>query len=261
LSDSHEKYIELMHADIDGAASKEQMAALEEYLATHPEAQRARAELKKLTEVLSQVEPIESPADLRKNIMAEVRRRHSVLDFGLGNRRARLQIPLIRYGYALAAGVLLGVVLTGVASKSLSPVEKSDVYGTMMSPKNAGHYVVAEQMKLAAPGLAGSVELSRSGDNEMIVFDLSSGQPAEVELRFDGGQVGLKGFSQEPNNIRSFDAKQGSISFRSEGRQSSTVILASDHRARLPLNVRFYVGGKLVHEATVGATAPRGSSK
>lgn len=244
-----------MHAEADGEASAEDMSALRDYLASHPEAQAARDELSKLMNVLNQVEKLETPPDLRKNIMMALPQRRSVAQVGLWKNRSRFGTPWIRYGYALGAGVLLGAVLTGVVLKNLSPVEKSDVYGTIASPKDTEHYVITEQKKLDTPDLVGTVEVSRSGDRERIVFDMSSSQPAQVEVSFDGGLAGIRGFNQEPNSVRAFEAKEGSISFRSEGKQNSTLILASEKSSRLVLNVKFYVEGKLVQETAVGAEA------
>lgn len=247
-----QKCLELIHAEADGEASAEDMSALRDYLASHPEAQAARAELSRLTNVLSQVEKLEAPADLRKNIMGALPQRRSVAQIGLWMNRSRFGTPLVRYGYALAAGVLLGAVLTGIALKNLSPLERSDVYGTIASPKDTERYIVTEQNKLDAPDLGGTVEVSRSGDRERIVFDINSSQPTQVEVSFDGGLAGIKGFTQEPSSIRALEAKEGSIFFRSEGKQNSIIILASQKGAQLPVNLRFYVAGKLVKEVKVG---------
>jgi hypothetical protein len=261
LSDSHEKYQELMHGELDGEVSNEELVALREYLAAHPEAQSVQAELKKLTAVLNQVEDIEVPDDLHESILAALPRRRPTFDISARNSRSRFRMPLIRYGYALAAGLLLGVVLTGVVFRNLSSVEKSDVYGTMTPLENTFHYVVAEQMRLAAPDLGGTVELRRSGDSEFLVFDLHGEQAVNVEVSFDGSQAGLRGFTQEPSSIRSFEAKEGIVSFRSEGKQRSMVILASDKQAEPLLNLSFYIGGKLVHHGTLGASSQTGSPK
>ena len=262
MSDPREKYLELMHAELDGHASDEQRATLREYLARDPEAQRVHAELAKLTNILSQVEKVETPGDLHTSIMAALPPRRPGPESVVRNRSPwRLRIPLVRYGYALAAGLLLGAVLTGVALRNLSPQEKSDVYGTLAPRENVPPYVAVDQMKLNSPDLGGSVELSRSGSNAMIVFDLNSQQPVEVEIGFDGSQGGLTGFSQQPDSIRSFEAKEGSISFQSKGKQRSTVILKSEKNAQLILDLKFYVAGKLVHQGRLGGPAPGGSLK
>ena len=255
-------YLKLIHAEMDGEATEKELAALREYLAANPEAQKVRAELAKLTSVLKQVDDVETPGDLHANIMAALPPRCPDWEIVARNRSPwRLRTPFIRYGYALAAGLLLGVITAGVAFRNLSPIEKLDVYGTMAALENTSQYVAVEQVKLAAPGLGGSVELRRSGDKEMIVFDLNGDQAIEVQVKFDDSQTGLKGFSQQPNSIRSFEAKEGSISFRSEGKQRSTVMLTTHKHAQIPLNLSFYVGGKLVHQGTLGVPPAAGSPK
>jgi len=262
LSVLPEKYLELIHAEIDGEASEKELATLREYLASDTDAQKVRAELAKLTDVLGQVEQAETPSDLHTGILAALPTRRPIMEtVGRNNSPWRLRTPFIRYGYALAAGLILGAALTGVAFRDFSPIEKSDVYGTMAAQENTSNYIAVDKMKLTAPDLGGSVELRRSGDNEMIVFDLNGEQAVEVEVKFDGSQTGLKGFSQQPNSIRSFEAKEGSISFLSEGNQRSTIMLATHKHAQLPLSLGFYVRGKLVHQGSLGSLAPGGSTK
>ena len=261
MSDSREKYLELTHAEVDGEATDEEVSALRKYLACHPEAENVHAELLKLTEVLNQVEELETPDDLHGSILAALPPRRSVLEIGPRNGRSRFRIPLIRYGYAVAAGLLLGAALTGVAFKSLSPLEKSDVYGTLAVRENVPRYVAVEQITLDSPDLGGSVELRRSNSNAMIVFDLHGQQAVEVEIGFDGSQAGLMSFDQQPGAIRSFEAKEGIISFQSKGKQRSTVILTNEKNGQLILDLRFYVAGKLIHQGTLGGTARSGFPK
>jgi hypothetical protein len=256
LSDPREEYLGLIHAEVDGEATDKELATLREYLARDPEAQRVRAELANLTRILNQVEELETPGDLHTSIMAALPQRRLGRDTVVPNSSPwRLRIPFIRYGYALAAGLLLGAVLTGVAFRNLTPQEKSDIYGTLAARENSPHYVAVEQMKLDSPDLGVSVELSRSGSNAMIVFDLQGQQAVEVEVGFDGSQGGLVTFSQQPGSIHSFEATEGSISFQSEGKQRSTVILKSGKNAHLILDLKLYVAGKLVHQGTLGGPA------
>jgi hypothetical protein len=261
LSDSREKYLELMHAEVDGEATDTELATLRDYLASHPEARGVHAELVKLTGILNQVGEVETPSDLHTSILAALPPRRSVLEIGTQTSRSRLRISLIRYGYALAAGLLLGAALTGVAYRNLPHSEMSDIYGTLAVRENAPRYVAVQQMNLNSPDLAGSVELSRSGSNLMIVFDLHALRGAEVEVGFDGSQAGLLSFNQQPGVVRSFEAKEGAISFRSEGKQRSTVILTSEKNAQPILDLRFYVDGKLIRQGTLRVPVPEGFLK
>lgn len=261
MSDLPDKYVDLIHAEVDGKATDKELAALREYLACHPEAQEVRAELAKLTNVLSQVEQVETPSDLRTSILAALPPRRVLETVARNSSPWRSRIPFIRYGYALAAGLLLGAALTGVAFRSLTPLEKSDMYGTLAVRQNAASYVGAGQTSLDYPDLGGSIQLSRSGSNSMMVFDLHSQKAVEVELGFEGRQAGLMSFDQQPGAVPSFEAKEGTISFQSKGKQHTTVILKNEENAPLAVDVRFYVAGKLIHQGTLGAKVSRGSSK
>lgn len=261
MSDSREKYLELIHAEMDGEATKKDLATLREYLASDPEAQRVRAELAKLTNVLNRVEEVETPGDLHTSILAALPPRRPGLETVAENSSPwRLRIPFIRYGYALAAGLLLGAALTGIAFRNLSTQEKSDIYGSLADRENTPRYVAVDGMKLDFPDFGGSVDLSRSGSNSMIVFDLHGQQAVEIEIEFDGTKAGLLSFNQQPGAIPSVAAKEGIISFQSEGKQRSTVILSLDKDAPL-LNLSFYVGSKLVHKGTLGGAVPAGTPK
>lgn len=262
MSDLPDKYVELIHAEVDGEATGKELAALREYRASHPEAQEVNAELAKLTKVLSQVEQVETPSDLHASILAALPARRPVVETVARNSSPwRPRISFIRYGYALAAGILLGAALTGVAFRSLTPLEKSDMYGTLAARQNAASYVALGQTGLDYPDLGGSIQLSRSGSNTMMVFDLHSQKAVEVQVAFDGGQAGLKSFDQQPGAIPFFEVKKGAISFQSEGKQHTTVILKNEERAPLVLDVRFYLEGKLIYQGTLGAKVSGGSSK
>ena len=252
MSESREKYLELMHAELDETASDKELATLRGYLATNPEAQRVRAELAKLSNLLHQVEQVETPTDLHATILAALPPRRRILEAVVrSSSRWRLRFPLIHYGYALAAGLILGVVLTGATLWNLSPSEKSNIYGTMIARENTPRYVAVEQMNLTTPDLQGTVGLSRSGSTAMIVFDLHCEQTVEVEIKFDGSQVGMESFSQMPNTIRSLQAEKGKISFQSGGNQHSTLLFANEKNALAVLDLKFYVGASLVDEGTL----------
>lgn len=261
MSDSRAKYLELMHAELDGEATDKELSALREYLVSHPEAQNDHAELVKLAGLISQVEKVETPQDLHGSILAALPARRPVREIGSRNGRLSFRLPLIRYGYALAAGMLLGVMIAGIAFRGLSPVDKSNVYGTLADRENTPPYAALGQMKLDSPGLGGSVELSRSGSNSMIVFNLQTEQAVGVEVDFDGSQAGLKSFNQQPGTTQSFEAKESGVSFQSKGQQRSTLILTGEKEAPVIFDLRFYVDGKLIHQGRLGARVPGGFSK
>jgi len=245
-----------MHAALDGEASEREMAALRDYLVSNPEAQSVQTGLVKLADVLGQVEDIEPPRDLTESILAALPPRRTAADNVLRGKPWHAGFPILKYGYALAAGLLIGSVLTGVAFRSLYSPENSDFYGTMIAREHASPNLAVDQMKLDLSDVRGSVGLSRSGSNAIVDFDLDTRQPVEVDVGFDGSQVGLKGFSQQSSIAHLLEAKPGRLSFRSEGKYRSTVLLTNDHHAPIILDLRFYVSGELVQHGTLRLPRP-----
>jgi len=256
VNDSDRNYLELMHADLDGEASEEELVALREYLASSPEARSMQTELAKVADVLSQVEHIEPPEDLIKSIMAALPPRRPEVEGVPRNKPWHSTFPILKYGYALAAGLLLGLLLAGVAFRSLSSPETSDFYGTMIRREQNSQYAAGDQMKLDLRDLKGSVGVSRSGANTIIEFDLDTRQPVDVEVGFDGSQVGFKGFSQQSSGVRSFEAEEGRLSFSSEGKHRSTVLFTNENKAQIILDLKFYISGQLVHHGTLQLPRP-----
>lgn len=140
-------------------------------------------------------------------------------------------------------------------------MEKSGLYGTLAPRQNDPLYVPVERMNLDAADLEGSVELRRSASNAMLVFDLHGQHPVEVEVGFNGSHTGILSFTQEPAATRFFQAKEGTISFQSDGKQHSTVILGSEKSTPLILDLRLYAGGKLIHQGKLGTQVPGASPK
>jgi hypothetical protein len=252
MSDTREKYRELIHAELDKTASAEELAALQEYLATDPEARRERAELAQLTNLLDVVEPVETPAGLHTSIMGALTpQRTSLGSATRSGSRWRLKFPLIQYGYAMAAGLILGMVLTGATLWNLSPADKTSISGTLVDRENQPQPVATELMKIDVAELQGSVGLSETGSSAKIEFDLKSAEPVEVQVEFDGSQLGLGEFRQWPSTIRSLQAENGRISFRSNGIERSALVFAAEKNTPASLDIRFYSKGSLIHEAKV----------
>jgi len=251
VNDSDRNYLELMYADLDGEASEKEMVALREYLVSSPEARRMQTELAKLADLLSQVEAIEPPEDLMKSILAALPPRRPEVESVLRNKPWHATFPILKYGYALAAGLLLGLLLAGVAFRNLSSPETSNFYGTMIRREHSSHNAAGDQMKLDLRDLKGSVGVSRSGASTIIEFDLNTRLPVKVEVGFNGSQVGFQGFSQQANSVRSFKAEEGRLSFSSEGKLRFTVLLTNENNAQIILDLRFYISGQLVHQGTL----------
>jgi hypothetical protein len=248
LKDSDKKFEELMHAEMDGEASEIEVAALHEYLVSKPEARAIHTQLGKLAGILNQIPDIEPPKDLRRKILANLPPPRPAIDSALRGKLWHIRFPVLRYGYALAAGLLLGMVLSRVAFRNLSFPDTSDFYGAMIAREGSP---ALDQMKLDLGDLSGSVGLTQSNENALIVFDLNSRQLATIVVTFDADQIGFGGFSHQPKTVGWFSAEPGRITFKSEGTHHSTLLLARRKNVEIILGLEFDISDKLVHHGTL----------
>lgn len=185
--------LELIHAELDGVASPSQQAALREAIARDPATNDEYRRLKGLCELLASVAPEQPRADLASSVMRRVRAGRTSTEGGIVSR-IRQAWPggqvAIRYAYAVAAGMVLGVLGLHFASGGSlfgSGVPEREATATLMPAVNAS------RLDLAPAGVRGIATLRPSTSGASIGLDLSAGEPVELVLKFDpakdGGRV------------------------------------------------------------------------
>ena len=105
--------LELIHADLDGLASDQDRARLREAIAREVEVREEYRRLRGLGDVLARVDREVPPARLAPAVMSAIRARQSRAQAGVLSRLHR-RLPeggvILRYGYAIAAGMIVGVL-------------------------------------------------------------------------------------------------------------------------------------------------------
>jgi hypothetical protein len=245
LSHLDEGYEELIQREIDGDTSEQEKTALKDYVAANAEAQSLHAGLKKLTEVLNRVEPVKPPADLAKSILAALSPRRHAQARVLRPRSWLARYPILKFGYAIAAGLILGLLLHPFLFNQTSTLPATDVQGSMI-PRLSG-----DQMLLNLDGGSGSVTLRVSDSIASLEFDLDSREPARLEVGFDKGQVEFKGFNQQTNSVDSFAAEPGRIVVQCEGKHRFIVLLANQIGFDANLNIGVSISGRLVQSGII----------
>jgi len=187
--------LELIHAELDGVASPSQQDALRDAIARDPAAHDEYRRLKGLCELLASVAPEQPRADLASSVMRRVRAGRTSTDGGIVGR-IRHAWPggqvAIRYAYAVAAGMVIGVLGLHLASGGSlfgSAVPEREATATLMPA------VSPSRLDLAPAGVRGVATLRPSTSGASIGLDLSAGVPVELVLKFDpakdGGRVDI----------------------------------------------------------------------
>jgi len=245
LSHLDEGYEELIQREIDGDTSEQERTALKDYVATNAEARRLHSGLKRLTEILNQVGPVKPPADLAKSIVAALPPGRLAQGRVLPPRSWLARYPILKFGYAIAAGLILGLILHPFLFNQTSTLPATDVQGSMV-PRAAG-----DQLQLILDGERGSVSLRVSDSIASLEFDLDSRTPVQFEVGFDGTQVEFRGFNQQMNHVGSFAAEPGRIVIQCEGKHRFTVLLANLKSLDTNLSIGVTISGRLVQSGII----------
>jgi len=257
--------LDLINAEIDGINSEGERSRLQDLLAGDAAARECFARMIELTETLAGVKEVDPPDGLRHDIMRSVRAARTQPG---GDARSWLQAlwpggrALLRYGYAFAAGLILG--LSGIQwyvteTMDVRPVASSEVAGTITAPGIPSGSEIVQRSTLALDDLGGTVFLLRSESGFDLVLNLDvSGEkgPARVALAYNPLEASFTGFSQVRGQVRDFQAAGGELSWGMLGHHETAVHFAAREKAGSEIELRFFVGGAPVQSLSLKLAGP-----
>ncbi len=247
MSMPNENYEELISAEIDGELSEEEKALLDKHLISNPDAQNVRMQMTKLSETLDQVKEVEPPAELGRDIMAAL---PPVPQPGASAVRTRFRAPrpsILKYGYAVAAGIILGLILHQVVTKRATTVDLNDLYGSMTPRVVGGGWQPADGMSFTSDSLTGSVQLAQLGSTIILEFDFDSIGTVDISVKYDPQLAQFAGYNPKTSGNLSLTGVNGSLGLRCEdNRQHFLLVMTSPQKIPTTFNVEFSVGGRIV---------------
>ena len=187
----HPEIHELIHAELDGVADERDRSRLREILLSNPTAREEYERYRRLKGLLGAVEREEAPVEVVDRVMGSIREGRVPRPSGTFQRpQGRV---ILRYAYAMAAGVLLGMIglylLTGGGPIG-QPVSGRDAAATLAPGPSSGG------LQISTAGVHGTATLRPAENGAAIDVDLRASQPVEVILRFDprddGGRLDVK---------------------------------------------------------------------
>jgi anti-sigma factor RsiW len=199
---NNERYIELIHGEIDGTNSPNETRVLQRLLGHDDEAREFHGDMKQLTEILDRVEDADLPKGLRDQIRSEISARPAVQP-AVAPRRWTPGSAL-RISVALAAGLILGLL---IGPRLLDPGQTwdpADFSGAMTSGSR-----VTDPVEIDLDGFSATIHGVQNGDRILVSYDISSETPVEVELTYDPGKIDLTGFVRRGGRFDVIQARDG----------------------------------------------------
>jgi hypothetical protein len=261
-----DKYIELIHQEIDGTNTPKQSAELRDYMKQHPEGLHCFNELNELTRSFTKMGQIDPPPQLRSLILARIAassmhpahaadadsdqnpwvgsltRDSSSVARRWGNRW--------NLGIAFAAGLVVGLFLVGALMKGLpgtSPYDLDKLRGTITSSSGQADFIEQIPIDGGDDSLTGSATVHKAGERIMTGLELQSAESVQVvftysdNVRFDG----VKALNDENYTI---NIENGSTSLHLSGTVQAAVFLTQTDRAPAHVSMKILSAENTIFE-------------
>jgi len=252
-----DKYIELIHREIDGLNSPQEAAQLKDHLAANPAAQKLYDELVAISVMTREVKPVEPPAHLQNVIMNSLPANR----YGAPSQtswwaewREWLEVKFnFKYVYAFAGGLAVGVTLFVLASQTTLPALDSDkLSGTMIQRDRQSEFETIKSLEINHDGVTGKIEVKQSAEAVRAELALDSAQLIELTISFDEKQLGFTSLTMlEESAAGEAILIPGVVQLAHVGRQSYAVVLMKKDTAASTLEFKIVRAGEVLDERAI----------
>ncbi len=253
-----QKYLDLIHKEIDGLSSENERAELRAYLANNPEAQDLHRDLTRISGILNKVHQVDPPPYLRTKIL------NSLPLSKYARKEKRSSLPSVvqslvvgvnaRYAYAVVAGVVLGILAYAVINRQFEATTSPDIpslYGTMLSREASENLKTGEHVEISLEQAHGTVDIKYSSEIVLVELKLESDQEIEMFIEFDDRDISFAGFRQLDSPRRTLSIEKSSLRVTNTGNHEYILVFTDLTESVSPMSLKIFSGGALRYEQTV----------
>jgi hypothetical protein len=221
----HGRY--LINAGIDGELTPAEQVELEELLRDSAEARAMQTGLRRLANVLDSQPDMQPPDWLSDRILDQVALPVEKPGFRLTDLFASLH-PAAS-GLAFAAGLLLTIAFYEFTPRQTASTDTAGMIGTMMLNPQQNLGSSADSLAVDVSGVSGSMTLQSAQGVYILVVDLVSDKPYEIEVAFANAGLGFGGLANgiTGNELtdESIRVSGGTVRVENQGRQAFHIFL------------------------------------
>lgn len=254
------KFEDLLNREVDGETTDRETTEFEEYLAKNPQANAYREDLENLASMFQQVRDVDPPADLKDEILAQVRQapaptvHKATLDideddgwFAALSETVRGWVrPLeLRSPYAFAAGMAVSALAFFIFADSFTSwfrVEESIAPGAIVSAEELAVYESLDAQSLTLDGVHGQIGTKIYGDRLLVELRLESQVPVQVSVTSVNGQMVPVAFRQVDPGQGRVEFSEAEVAITHQGTNEYYFVLRRDAVGGSPLAVRTQAG-------------------
>ncbi len=250
-----DKYVELIHREIDGRNSPKASAKLAAFLAANPQAQKFYDDLRALSGMLQGVKPVEPPAHLPHVIMNRLPPAQPV--------RRNLFAPVLawleargkfKYAYVFSGGLAVGLAAYALFFQTvLTPSrDLSKLSGAMIPREQAENLKIAASWEINHEQVTGGLHLKDSAEILVVEVSLVSAQEIELVATFDNKNFAFKGVAAlEQSFPAEVNFSGRTVELKHQGPRNYAMIFAKHEEATGALHLKIGRAGELFYEQTL----------
>lgn len=254
-----QRTLELVSAAADGELNSSEQAELEQLLENSAEAREFKAELAEMDSLLGAVPVIAPPSSLHTQIVNRIKLPQDKVNTSFrGWLRPPQFMPVLRYGLAAAAGLLLASSFYESQSLFPSDTDFDDLVGTMAPSRVVAEADILDSFDFHSEGLESLVQLQRR-DND-IYLDIQIEADAALDISVDMSSTGVRpgALAQLDHSLEFIVVESQALQLRATGQRRLTVLLRRVDDASIAeeakITLEFSSDGRLLEQGSLQAT-------
>lgn len=254
-----QRTLELVSAAADGELNASEQAELEQLLESSAEARKFQTELAEMDSLLAKVPAIEPPSSLHTQIVNCITLPQEKADTSLlGWLRPPQFMPVLRYGLAAAAGLLLAASFYESQSLFPSNDDFDDLVGTMAPSRVVAEADIIDTFDFRSDGLKSLVQLQRRNNDIYLDIQIEADGSLDISVDMSGTGVRPGALAQLDNSLESIVVKDQALQIRATGQRRLTVLLRRVDDASIAeeakITLEFSSDGRLLEQGSLQAT-------
>ena len=239
-----EKYIELIHKEIDGIIQPGELGMLKAYLNENPEAQTLYRELQQTVQLLNQVEEIEPSLNLKERIMSSIDSNKSEAPRPQKATVSFMSRWFVKPAYTFALGVIAGLLVYGLVVENMIQKHSPDtngLYGTIGIDENMGSKK-AEKVSVMLPEIKGTISMRQAENAVRLEANLTTPYECDIILEYDPSQIRFDGMPMQ-GRYAVLENSDQFVRIKSSGQIQYKMYFTRLTQNPAPVTVKLFVSG------------------
>ncbi len=259
-----EKFVELIHQEIDAENAPDETAKLKAYLAQNTEARKLYDELVAAANMLREVNAVEPPRNLKKSILRSIQPdRYAVRAKkpAPGGIRSLLDMLFgapsyqIKYAYVFAFGLMTGLFIYALMSNTgqqQAVIDNSNLYGTMAWLDATEDFQAVDSMAVNLEVGRVSMRVKSSAKQVIAELRLNTIKETKIQLEFEENDLGFSGVSQANSRAgAAFSSNGHTLKFINLGENQYLIVFANKTPGASLLRFKLFASDTLQYETTL----------